>query len=274
LQASNTLANNGLKLGDQQEVPSEAAHKGEIIEQTPEAGTEVEAGSLVSVTVSMGLKETIGPEGVGFKQPGQRELLEALAAVVAGIALIVESAIGEPSQLRFEVWALRLVIGLTQLIALIGLSRLQAPSYGKLGRTGFVVTCVGVVIETISRSTGIGGLLPEFRGALIDFNFARDIAMTLGMGLLGAATLRARVLPVWFGVVLIALPVMLTEFRVLLFAFLHMSGIGHSYTAEQLLSIEQVVSDTGWGIFWLLFGYAFLWLIITLLRRQQSDRVS
>jgi beta-lactam-binding protein with PASTA domain len=56
-EASRTLVDMGLTLSHQNEAPSEVVPEGEIIEQTPEAGTEVKPGSLVSVTVSLGVEE-------------------------------------------------------------------------------------------------------------------------------------------------------------------------------------------------------------------------
>jgi hypothetical protein len=53
-QASGTLASEGLELGAQNRVSHETIPKGKIIEQRPAAGTKVEAGSLVNITVSSG----------------------------------------------------------------------------------------------------------------------------------------------------------------------------------------------------------------------------
>jgi hypothetical protein len=53
-QARSRLANEGLKLGAQNNVANGTIPEGQIIEQSPEAGTEVEAGSFVSITVSSG----------------------------------------------------------------------------------------------------------------------------------------------------------------------------------------------------------------------------
>jgi hypothetical protein len=53
-QARGTLANSNLKLGRQHVAPSDTISEGQIIEQSPEAGTEVEADSSVSVTISLG----------------------------------------------------------------------------------------------------------------------------------------------------------------------------------------------------------------------------
>jgi uncharacterized membrane protein HdeD (DUF308 family) len=53
-QARSRLANEGLKLGAQNKVANGTIPEGQIIEQSPEAGAEVEAGSFVRITVSSG----------------------------------------------------------------------------------------------------------------------------------------------------------------------------------------------------------------------------
>jgi len=52
--ATSTLANKGLELGTQNEIPHETIPKGKIIKQSPEAGDEAKVGSSVSITVSSG----------------------------------------------------------------------------------------------------------------------------------------------------------------------------------------------------------------------------
>jgi serine/threonine protein kinase/class 3 adenylate cyclase len=74
--ASGTLANAGLTLGDQNEVPSETARGGEIIEQTPRAGTELAPGSLVNVTVSAGRQTASVPQTAPSDTASERLLLQ------------------------------------------------------------------------------------------------------------------------------------------------------------------------------------------------------
>lgn len=81
-QASDTLAEAGLALGAQEEISSETAAEGKIISQSPEAGTEVEAGSSVSVTVSTGPSTVEVPDLDGLSHS---EVSTALAA--AGLKL-------------------------------------------------------------------------------------------------------------------------------------------------------------------------------------------
>jgi hypothetical protein len=67
-QASSTLADVGLTLGDQEEIPSDTIPEGEIVGQSLEAGTEVEADSSVSVTVSTGPSTVQIPDLVGLNR--------------------------------------------------------------------------------------------------------------------------------------------------------------------------------------------------------------
>jgi hypothetical protein len=61
-QASSTLSQRGLRLGAQNEVSSDTVPEGQIVTQTPEAGTEVEAGNSVDVTVSSGPSTVEAPD--------------------------------------------------------------------------------------------------------------------------------------------------------------------------------------------------------------------
>jgi uncharacterized membrane protein HdeD (DUF308 family) len=72
-QANATLANMGLKVRVQSEVPSDTTPTGQVIEQSPEAGREVGAGSSVNITVSSG--------------PQRQPLLPALAGSWWALAL-------------------------------------------------------------------------------------------------------------------------------------------------------------------------------------------
>jgi tetratricopeptide (TPR) repeat protein len=58
-EARSSLASKGLELSVYEEVPSDTIAEGEIIQQSPEPGTEVLAGSSVGITVSSGSTEAI-----------------------------------------------------------------------------------------------------------------------------------------------------------------------------------------------------------------------
>jgi hypothetical protein len=94
---------------------------------------------------------------------------------------------------------------------LVGFHARQVWSYGSLGTAGFFLAFVGAALAFVGQATS--AIFPE-NGALgwlfsdPSFGFlARILLTSLGLVLLGVATLRARVLPRWCGVGLIALVV-------------------------------------------------------------------
>jgi beta-lactam-binding protein with PASTA domain len=81
-QASSTLADLGLTLGDQKEVPSDTVPEGEIVEQRPEAGTEVASDNFVSVTVSSGSEEATTVPGLSDRSTEEAEPASSNARLV------------------------------------------------------------------------------------------------------------------------------------------------------------------------------------------------
>jgi hypothetical protein len=94
---------------------------------------------------------------------------------------------------------------------LVGLHARQVESYGRLGTVGFFLAFAGAALAFVGQATS--GIFPH-NGALgwlfsdPGFGFLLGILlMSLGLVLLGVATLRARVLPRWCGIGLVALVV-------------------------------------------------------------------
>ena len=94
---------------------------------------------------------------------------------------------------------------------LVGLHARQVESYGRLGRAGFLLAFVGAALAFVGQATS--GIFPE-NGTLgwlfsdPGFGFMVGILLTsLGLVLMGIATMRAGVLPRWCGFGLIALVV-------------------------------------------------------------------
>lgn len=94
---------------------------------------------------------------------------------------------------------------------LAGLHARQADSYGRLGRAGFFLAFVGAALAFVGQATS--GIFPQ-NGTLgwlfsdPGFGFMAGVLLTsLGLVLMGIATLRARMLPRWCGFGLIALVV-------------------------------------------------------------------
>jgi hypothetical protein len=96
---------------------------------------------------------------------------------------------------------------------LVGLHAHQVDSYGRLGRAGFLLAFVGAALAFVGQATS--GIFPQ-NGTLgwlfsdPGFGFQAGILLTsLGLLLMGIATMRAGVLPRWCGFGLIALVIFL-----------------------------------------------------------------
>jgi len=96
---------------------------------------------------------------------------------------------------------------------LVGLHARQMDSYGRLGRAGFLLAFVGGALAFVGQATS--GIFPQ-NGTLgwlfsdPGFGFQAGILLTsLGLLLMGIATIRAGVLPRWCGFGLIGLVIFL-----------------------------------------------------------------
>ena len=74
-QAQDALQQQGLRLGEQTTENSDSVPKGNIIDQSPEDGTQLDEGSAVDVTVSAGVRETTVPSLVGLSLDEARRAL-------------------------------------------------------------------------------------------------------------------------------------------------------------------------------------------------------
>jgi hypothetical protein len=96
---------------------------------------------------------------------------------------------------------------------LVSLHARQMDSYGMLGRAGFLLAFVGAALAFIGQASS--GVFPQ-NGTLVwlfsdpGFGFMAGILLTsLGLVVMGIATMRAGVLPRWCGFGLVALVVFL-----------------------------------------------------------------
>ena len=170
-----------------------------------------------------------------------------LAAMLAGVAWaasgIVHFALVYPeagagplgSTAMYLIESAHAVAEAAMLGALLGLRARQAPAYGRLGTAGFALAFLGTVL--LCAITVIAIITKDALGeAVLSSVFVSGLlGWLVGFPLLGIATLRARVLPRWCGVLLLA--------YVPLFVFL--------------------LSSYGWGgialgLLWLALGYALL----------------
>ena len=82
--------------------------------------------------------------------------------------------------------------------ALLGLHALQRSSYGLLGRVGFYVALAAVAVRLLGAVVYLAG-----SSALEWLSPWGTLGMLVGFVLYGLATLRARVLPRWYGLALV-----------------------------------------------------------------------
>lgn len=100
---------------------------------------------------------------------------------------------------------LYLVAHLLLAMGLTGLYALQKGKYGLLGRVGFYVALAAVAARALGAAAFLAGSM-----ALEWVSFPSTVGMVVGFVLFGVATVRAEVLPRWYGLALIvALPVTL-----------------------------------------------------------------
>jgi hypothetical protein len=147
-----------------------------------------------------------------------------IAAVVVGaiyvlLVLFASQEIAVGSRLPGPLDTLLLTVTLLgQLGGIASLHVLQRDHYGQLGVVGSLVSCVGIAFLVLLSiltllANKIGVLLAIVVVILV---LVGIFAPLIGLALLGAATLRAQVLPSWFGVLLIVgLPVAVLLERVM-----------------------------------------------------------
>ena len=95
------------------------------------------------------------------------------------------------------------------LAALVGLHVVQARSLGRLGVVGFAVAFVGTALVLVSTLWAVI-LLERFGTTVPGLLFGLGLlGWLVGFVLFGIATFRARALPRWSGVLLVAYPLLL-----------------------------------------------------------------
>ena len=143
----------------------------------------------------------------------------AIGGVVAGVAWAVsdvlallfpgqeEGPIGSASFYLIE--SADAIAEAGMLAALIGLHVVQARSLGRLGRVSFVVAFIGtalVLVSTLLLLVFLDRPGETVLGLLFGLGL---VGLVVGFVLFGIATFRARVLPRWSGLLLVAYPLVL-----------------------------------------------------------------
>jgi hypothetical protein len=131
---------------------------------------------------------------------GWAGVVAALSYVAAGILILIsplQRVFGSISEHLIEV--ILVVAFAVTLVAIAGLHGLQRGRYGRLGAAGSSITFIGyaLIVVVTAVTVLVGG------EALFAVRLAGALAILIGSVLLGAMTLRARVLPWWCGVLLI-----------------------------------------------------------------------
>jgi hypothetical protein len=131
-----------------------------------------------------------------------------LAGVIAGVAYLLTGIINlftpqNPVFISFSDYLIEIlfIVGLVGTLgAIAGLDFLQRERYGRTGAAGSLTAFVGFGLLLVAAvATLLAG------GEALDGFFpVGSLAALVGLALLGSATLRARVLPRWCGLVLIA----------------------------------------------------------------------
>ncbi len=132
-------------------------------------------------------------------------LIGALIDLVTGAS---SQAPGSPSFTLVE--GILSIAFIGTLAGIIGLHARQVRSYGRLGLSGSLVAFIGVVLMFVAgvATTLMGREALDYSQVLDSLFFLGFLVAFVGFVLLGVATLRARVLPRWCGVLLIVfLPV-------------------------------------------------------------------
>jgi hypothetical protein len=163
-----------------------------------------------------------------------------LTGVAAGLLYVLSAILSliAPQQRVFDSFSdylieIIFVVALAgTLVAIVGVHALQSGRYGPLGAAGSLITFVGYALLFVAAAvTTLAG-----REALDAVFPIGVLAILVGSILLGAMTIRARVLPWWCGVLLI---------------------VGFPLTVP----LDVAISGAGGivlGIVWALVGYALL----------------
>lgn len=130
--------------------------------------------------------------------------LGALAAMLGGLAFVVDGLIvlagpeGRWTNLVYVVAALLVLVGI------LGLNELQSEYLGRLGQAGLYVAVVALLGQVLGILVFLAGS-SSLEWLIFPVGF---LAVPIGLVLYGIATLRARVLPRWCGIGLIAVPLL------------------------------------------------------------------
>lgn len=129
-------------------------------------------------------------------------MLGGIAWVILGLSAVIGYLQAIPGREDVVLFVVALLLTAAGLIAL---HALQRDGYGGLGRAGFYITLTAVAARVSGAIAFLAG-----SSALEWISLPGTLGMLVGFVLYGLATLRAKVLPAWYGLALVvALPVSL-----------------------------------------------------------------
>jgi hypothetical protein len=149
----------------------------------------------------------VGEEAVGMSSSmvrwgGVAGVASGVMFVLSGILTLIAPPQGAPSSLGDYLLSAALIVAFAlALVAVAGLHAAQSRSgrYGWLGAAGALLTFVGYAIVLVAAHiTTLAGGEPSQTVRVVG-----GLAVLVGLILLGAMTIRARVLPWWCGALLI-----------------------------------------------------------------------
>ena len=134
------------------------------------------------------------------RRGGWAGVAAAVMYVLAGFLILAAPPQGVFSSFSDYLSEISLIMAFAvTLVVIAGLHALQRERYGRLGAVGSLVAFIGyALIVLVAAVTVLGG-----DEALFAVRLIAALAVLIGSVLLGAMTLRARVLPWWCGVLLI-----------------------------------------------------------------------
>jgi hypothetical protein len=143
---------------------------------------------------------TVGMSSGIVRLSGWAGVLAAVMYVLAGILVLATPSQGIFDSFSDYLSGIILVVAFAvTLVVIVGLHGSQRGSYGRIGAAGALITFIGYALIVVVAGVG---LLVEGE-ALFTVRLIAALAVLIGSVLLGAMTLRARVLPWWCGVLLI-----------------------------------------------------------------------
>ncbi len=153
-----------------------------------------------------------------------------LAGMGGGVLFIVYSLLGAVTGKGDEPGPLDLLVILAYVLIVVGLAgfhALQQRNYGRIGRAGLYTTIGAIVLwEIFLVASLLGG-----EGSFDWFAAVGVLGLLVGEVLYGAATLQARVLPRWCGVLFILLMPVTIFFGVILPGALAILWVGLAWLA-------------------------------------------